>query len=115
MQSKLIRFIALAISFSAATGCSESNELPTFADTDADQSCDCVLEDNCPIPEMAEGMGEDRGFQCQWVGANQNEAVCTYETRLVFDDPEIPDRDWSAVSVNFKKTDDGRWCWTDLD
>ncbi|MEO9468647.1 hypothetical protein [Parasphingorhabdus sp.] len=114
MQSRLIRFVVLAVSFSAGVSCSESGDLPTIADTDADSNCDCMLEGNCLIPEMTEGTSEDRGFECQWSGESKNAAVCSYETRFDFDDPEIPDRDWSAASVDFKKTDDGRWCWIDL-
>ncbi|MFK7843195.1 MAG: hypothetical protein AB8B54_13105 [Sphingorhabdus sp.] len=113
MKSNPLRLIALALGFSLVASCSESNDLPVFADTYAEQSCDCLLQDNCPIPEMAEGRGKQRGFQCQWTGEKNDRAVCSYETKFDYDDPNIADRNWSAVSVDFTKMQSGQWCWRD--
>ncbi len=115
MKSDYLQLIALALSFSLAASCSQSNDLPSFLDADADNSCDCVLEDNCLIPEMAEGSSKERGFNCQWTEGRRGRAICTYETKFDYDDPSIANRDWSVVSVSFKKMQTGQWCWTDLD
>ncbi len=114
MKSNRLRLVALPLSFSLVTSCSSSNDLPVFADADADHSCNCLLQENCLIPEMAEGRGKERDFKCQWVEEKKDRAVCTYETKFDYENPNIADRDWSVVSVDFTKMQSGQWCWTDL-
>ena len=106
--------IALLLTCVAAVaGCTGEPRLPTSADLYGDRDCECVTSGDCSIAEAAEGKGEDRNLKCKWEGRAARQAVCTYETRFIPDDPELRELPWSSVTVRLKHMGNKGWCWTE--